>query len=279
MQSGELPDVCQMYDVGTKFMSDSGMIIPVEDMFETTGYDKSTVMDVITSYYSVDGKQYAMPFNVSTPMLYYNKDVFEAAGLDPDSPPTTYEEVLEYSKQIVDSGAASVGFAQAIYGWFFEQQLAGLGMTYGNNDNGRTSDMTAVDFDSNGGGLKIMQMWKDLYDSGYTANYGTTTADTQTAFFGGDTAMIIESTAILKNAIESSDFEVGTGYLPVIEENDEGGVIIGGASLWLMDTVMKKNKMLHGNLLNIQQLQKHRLNGLWVQATLRSIRMLMNWKI
>ena len=236
MQSGELPDVCQMYDVGTKFMADSGLIIPVEDMFESTGYDKSTVMDVITSYYSVDGKQYAMPFNVSTPMLYYNKDVFEAAGLDPDSPPTTYEEVLEYSKQIVDSGAASVGFAQAIYGWFFEQQLAGLGLTYGNNDNGRTSDMTAVDFDSNGGGLKVMQMWKDLYDSGYTANYGTTTADTQTAFFGGDTAMIIESTAILKNAIESSDFEVGTGYLPVIEENDEGGVIIGGASLWLMDT-------------------------------------------
>lgn len=236
MQSGELPDVCQMYDVGTKFMADSGMIIPVEDMFDTTGYDKSTVMDVITSYYSVGGKQYAMPFNVSTPMLYYNKDIFEAAGLDPEDPPTTYDEVLAYSKQIVDSGAASVGYSQAIYGWFFEQQLAGLGLTYGNNDNGRTSSMTAVDFDSNGGGLKVMQLWKDLYDSGYTANYGTTTADTQTAFFGGDVGMIIESTAILKNAIESSDFEVGTGYLPVIEENDEGGVIIGGASLWLMDT-------------------------------------------
>ncbi len=160
MQSGELPDVCQMYDVGTKFMADSGLIIPVEDMFESTGYDKSTVMDVITSYYSVDGKQYAMPFNVSTPMLYYNKDVFEAAGLDPNSPPTTYEEVLEYSKQIVDSGAASVGFAQAIYGWFFEQQMAGLGLTYGNNDNGRTADMTAVDFDSNGAALKSWRCGK-----------------------------------------------------------------------------------------------------------------------
>ena len=52
-------------------------------------------MDVISSYYTVDGKQYAMPFNVSTPMLYYNKDVFEAAGLDPETPPTTYDEVLE----------------------------------------------------------------------------------------------------------------------------------------------------------------------------------------
>ena len=54
-------------------MYDSGAVIPVEDKFESTGYDKSSVMEVISSYYTVDGKQYAMPFNVSTPMLYYNK--------------------------------------------------------------------------------------------------------------------------------------------------------------------------------------------------------------
>lgn len=237
MQSDSgLPDVCQMYDVGTKFMYDSGAVIPVEDMFESTGYDKSTVMDVITSYYSVEDKQYSMPFNVSTPMLYYNKDVFEAAGLDPDTPPTTYDEVLEYAKTIVESEAAPVGYSQAIYGWFFEQQLAGLGVTYGNNDNGRTDSVTAVEFDSNGGGLKVFDMWKTLYDSGYFEDYGTTTADTQTAFFSGQVGMIIESTAILKNATDSSPFEVGTGYLPVVEQNDEGGVIIGGGSLWMMDT-------------------------------------------
>ena len=181
MQSDSgLPDVCQMYDVGTKFMYDSGAVIPVEDKFESTGYDKSSVMDVISSYYTVDGKQYAMPFNVSTPMLYYNKDVFEAAGLDPETPPTTYDEVLEDAKKIVESGAAPVGYSQAIYGWFFEQQLAGLGVTYGNNDNGRT--------------------------------------------------------------VDSSPFEVGTGYLPRIEQNDEGGVIIGGGSLWLTDTGNEANE-------------------------------------
>ena len=131
-------------------------------------------------------------------MLYYNKDVFEAAGLDPETPPTTYDEVLEDAKKIVESGAAPVGYSQAIYGWFFEQQLAGLGVTYGNNDNGRTEAVTAVDFDSNGGGLKVFDMWKKLYDSGYFEDYGTTTADTQTAFFSGQVGMFIESTAILK---------------------------------------------------------------------------------
>ena len=165
-----------------------------------------------------------------------------AAGLDPETPPTTYDEVLEDAKKIVDSGAAPVGYSQAIYGWFFEQQLAGLGVTYGNNDNGRKEAVTAVDFDSNGGGLKVFDMWKKLYDSGYFEDYGTTTADTQTAFFSGQVGMIIESTAILKNAVDSSPFEVGTGYLPRIEQNDEGGVIIGGGSLWLTDTGNEANE-------------------------------------
>lgn len=237
MQSGQgLPDVCQMYDVGTKFMVDSGAVVPVEDMFESTGFDPSSVMDVITSYYTTNGKQYAMPFNVSTPMLYYNKEIFEAAGLDPETPPTTFDEVLEYAQKIVESGAAPVGYSQYIYGWFFEQQLAGLGAYYGNNDNGRTEPITAVDFDQNGGGLKVFEMWKKLYDSGYFENYGTVGADTQTAFFAGQVGMIIESTAILKNATNSSPFEIGTGYLPKVEANDEGGVIIGGGALWMMDS-------------------------------------------
>ena len=111
--------------------------------------------------------------------------LYVAAGLDPETPPTTYDEVLEDAKKIVESGAAPVGYSQAIYGWFFEQQLAGLGVTYGNNDNGRKEAVTAVDFDSNGGGLKVFDMWKKLYDSGYFEDYGTTTADTQTAFFSG----------------------------------------------------------------------------------------------
>lgn len=235
MQSGGMPDVCQMYDIGTKFMTDSGYAIPVQDMFSTTNFDPSTVMDIITSYYTVDGKQMAMPFNVSTPMLYYNKDVFKAAGLDPDKPPKTFDEVYDYAKKIVESKAAPVGFAQAIYGWFFEQQIAGQGKYYANNENGRKAPATAVDFVDNGAGLKIFETWKKLLDSGYAANYGSTTADTQTAFFSGQTAMIIESTAILKNATDSSDFKIGTGYLPRIADSPDGGVIIGGAALWMMD--------------------------------------------
>jgi sn-glycerol 3-phosphate transport system substrate-binding protein len=57
MQSGNMPDVCQMYDIGTKFMTDSGYAIPVQDMFASTNFDPSTVMNIITSYYTVDGNR------------------------------------------------------------------------------------------------------------------------------------------------------------------------------------------------------------------------------
>lgn len=240
MQSGNYPDICQMYDIGTKFMVDSKFTIPVEDMYAKTNFDVSSIMDIITSYYKVDGKQQAMPFNVSTPMLYYNKDVFKTAGLDPEQPPKTYDEILDYAKKIVESKAAAYGFSQAIYGWFFEEQIAGLAQYYANNENGRKEAATSVEFDLNGTGLKVFEMWKKLMDSGYTENFGTTTADTQSAFFAGQTAMMVESTAVLKNATESSGFEIGTGYFPRIEENKDGGVIIGGAALWLMDTKDEK---------------------------------------
>lgn len=122
-------------------------------------------------------------------------------------------------------------------------------------------------------------MWKKLYDSGYFEDYGTTTADTQTAFFSGQVGMIIESTAILKNAVDSSPFEVGTGYLPRIEQNDEGGVIIGGGSCGLQIQATKLTKMQHGNSSSTSQLLMYRLNGPWVQDTLRSTRKLMRQRI
>lgn len=234
MQSGGFPDICQMYDIGTKYMTNSGYTIPVEDFFASTGYDKSTVMDIMTSYYTVDGKQQSMPLNVSTPVLYYNKDAFKKAGIE--SVPTTFDEVLEAARKIVDSGASKYGYSQAVYGWFFEQEIATLGQYYADNENGRVADATKVNWAENGSAKKIMDTWMKLLDSGVCGNYGTVTADTQTAFYAGQSGMILESSAILGNAMVQSEFEIGTAYFPKVESAKDGGVIIGGASIWMMDT-------------------------------------------
>ncbi len=56
-------------------------------------YSFSDFLPRVISYYTVQGTQYAMPFNTSGPVLYYNKKAFSAAGLDPEQPPTTLDEV------------------------------------------------------------------------------------------------------------------------------------------------------------------------------------------
>ncbi len=79
-------DVVQIYDIGTRFMIDSGWALPMQEMIDGEGYDISQIEPNIAAYYTIDGKLYSMPFNSSTPLLYYNKAAFVEAGLDPEVP-------------------------------------------------------------------------------------------------------------------------------------------------------------------------------------------------
>lgn len=235
------PDIMQVYDIGTRYMIDSKAIVPVQNFINKEKFDVKSLEPNLLAYYSVDKKLYSMPFNSSTPILYYNVDAFRAAGLDPAKPPKTFAEVLSMAKKLTKKNSSGkvtqYGFAMAIYGWYFEQLLIKQGADYANNGNGRTGKATSVVFDKNGAGLKILKEWKTLVDSGYAANYGRNTADTQNAFVAGNTAMFINSTASLGAVLKgvNGKFKVGTAYLPKLSTKDPGGVSIGGASLWIMD--------------------------------------------
>ena len=126
----------------------------------------------------------------------------------------------------------------AIYGWFFEQFICKQNESYVDNGNGRDSNAQKVLFDSNGAGLKILEQWKDLMDSGNVGNYGRTTSDTQNAFIAGSTAMFLDSTAVLTSILGGVDgrFEIGTAYFPDVDADTKGGVSIGGGSLWMIDS-------------------------------------------
>ncbi len=106
-KAGDAPHVFQLYEIGTRSMIDGGMIIPVGDMAEKENFDWSDYIDVVLSYYTVDGKIYSMPFNSSTPILFYNKSLFEKAGLDPNMPPDTWSQVREMGQKIIDAGVAA----------------------------------------------------------------------------------------------------------------------------------------------------------------------------
>lgn len=241
LQSKDTPAVMQLYDIGTRLMVDLQVIKPVQDFIDAENYDVSDLEPNVLAYYTVEGKQASMPFNSSTPMLYYNKDMFAAAGLDPESPPQTFEEVWDAARVLTqkdDAGNVTVsGISMSIYGWFFEELLAVSGGYYVNNANGRDALATEATFNSPEG-VAILDWWKGMYDEGIMGNYGRVNADVRTAFYAGQTAMFIDSTAVLRGAIDTigGKFEVGTAYLPRPNEAafNTSGTIIGGGSLWII---------------------------------------------
>jgi len=161
--------------------------------------------------------------------------------LDPESPPQTFEEVWDAARVLTqkdDAGNVTVsGISMSIYGWFFEELLAVSGGYYVNNANGRDALATEATFNSPEG-VAILDWWKGMYDEGIMGNYGRVNADVRTAFYAGQTAMFIDSTAVLRGAIDTigGKFEVGTAYLPRPNEAafNTSGTIIGGGSLWII---------------------------------------------
>ena len=143
------PDLVLFPEYFMQQMIDSGSAIPVGACVEASGFDTSPFHATAVSAYSTAGVHWAMPFNVSNPVLYYNRRVFEAAGLDPDVPPLSLDDLRAYSQAIVDSGAASYGIAidsnfSAFGGWVIEQWFANAGAFYADNENGRLAPATEV---------------------------------------------------------------------------------------------------------------------------------------
>lgn len=228
-------DLVQVYEIGSRFMIESGWITPMQEMIDADGYDMSSIEPNLAAYYTIDDKLYSMPFNSSTPIMYYNKDMFEKAGIT--EVPDSLEAIEEVGEQLLNKGGAGEVISLGIYGWFFEQFMGKQGLDYANNENGRKEAATAVAFDENGGAANILTAWKSLYDKGYAPNVGKGGDAGLADFSAGKSAITLGSTASLKQILQdvNGKFEVGTAYFPKVKSSDEGGVSIGGASLWALN--------------------------------------------
>ena len=226
-------DLVQIYEIGSRYMMDSDFIIPMQEFVDNEGYDLSQIEPNIAAYYTVDDSLYSIPFNSSTPVVYYNKDMFENAGIE--NAPETLAEIGEMQEALTTDGGADMAISLQIYGWFIEQFTSKQGLEFVNNGNGRDTAATEVEFVNNEAMVNILTEWNELYESGAAPNVGRQGG--QPEFVAGQSAMTIGSTASLKTILNevAGEFEVGTAYLPAISETDEGGVSIGGASLWALD--------------------------------------------
>ncbi|MGP4040522.1 ABC transporter substrate-binding protein [Gracilibacillus sp. D59] len=235
----DAPAIIQTFEVGTKYMIDSGFIEPVQSFIDEEGYDISQLEENILNYYTVDGQLYSMPFNSSTPVMLYNKDAFEEAGLDPENPPQTFEEIKAAAEKLTVKNGDNTeryGFSILNYGWFIEELIATQGGLFVNNDNGRTDAATEAVFNGEEG-LRVFQLIDEMNKAGTYGNFGSNWDDIRAAFQTQNTAMYLDSSAGVANTVENAPFEVGVSYIPYSEEAERNGVIIGGASLWMSNGI------------------------------------------
>ncbi|MCG7336493.1 ABC transporter substrate-binding protein [Sporosarcina sp. ACRSM] len=226
----DAPAITQVFEVGTKYMIDSGYIEPMQSFIDKDSYDLSQLEENILNYYKVDGDLYSMPFNSSTPVMIYNKDAFEEAGLDPEKAPETFSEVIDAAAKLKTD--EMYGFSMLTYGWFFEQLVATQGGLYVNEDNGRSGDATEALFNGPEG-LNVFNFLDTMNKAGTFGNFGTNWDDIRAAFSTGKVAMYMDSSAGVAGAIQNAPFEVGVAYIPHADEVQRNGVVIGGASLWM----------------------------------------------
>jgi sn-glycerol 3-phosphate transport system substrate-binding protein len=207
VQQKKTPDLVQVYDIGTRFMVDSKQTVPAGDFAAKDGYDTSAIEANIANYYTIDGKLRSMPLNSSLPLLYINADAFKKAGMDPNKPPQTLDEIMTAAKKLTIKDAngqvQQYGFGAAIYGWFLEQLIAESNQPYCNLENGRKGLATEVGF---GGqtGTRVATWWADMVKQGLATNTGRKTDDAQAAFKSGKVAMNLESTGALKGYLAAA---------------------------------------------------------------------------
>jgi sn-glycerol 3-phosphate transport system substrate-binding protein len=230
------PHIVQVFDVGTQTMLLSGAIMPVFQLMREQGMviDWSDFIQPVLSYYSKNGRLYSMPFNSSTPILYYNKDAFQKAGLSTDRPPITWKEVEEFSRRIISAGAATCGFSTGWPSWIlFENMAAWHDLPFATNQNGfgGVEPQLLVNGEFQGKLIGRLVSWQaeQLY------SYGGRMDDPDPKFMRGECAMYVQSSALIGRFARSVRFKWGTGQLPHWGPPYKKGTSIpGGATLWVM---------------------------------------------
>src|SRR5207247_3362923 len=129
LRGGTLPNLVMLEEIRVQLMVDSKSMVPAAACAKSDKYSFADYLPPVLKEFTVDGQLWPMPFNVSNPVLYYDKNDFKKAGLDPNKPPKTFGDVLAAARAIKKSGAAKYGFAWEMQPWYVEQWFAKDGET------------------------------------------------------------------------------------------------------------------------------------------------------
>jgi len=244
LSGGPLPQVVQMETDDLQLLIDSQSVVPIQDAIDASHMSTADFLPEALDYFRVEGKIWAMPFAVSSQILYYNKKALTSAGLDPSSPPQTIEELkstaktLTEKKIVIDDKSLTYGMALPLDSSTFEEWLSMGGVPLVNHGNGRSGRATKVEFD-NSLGKELFEWYATMFDNKWaqpTPGEGSGAYDNLLSIGAGKSAMTISTSATLGTVVSLlahyPNVSLGIGPLP--GPNGTKGVFIGGSGLYIV---------------------------------------------
>lgn len=251
VQSGpdSRPGIVMLPEYMVQQIADSDAVIPAGACIEASDMDTSTFMERALLTYQTEGVQWSLPFNVSTPVLFYNKVAFANAGLDPEAPPVSLDELRAASQAIVDSPGEGTGLAldsgvDSGGGWYVEQWLAKAGQLYADNDNGRAAPATRVLY-AGPVGVDVLTSVQSLLLDGLAVSVGDNAGGADALLKLADPARPAAMTIATSAAIGTVKTALDGGLIPGITSEQFGvgpmpgpgdvpTASVGGASLYVV---------------------------------------------
>jgi sn-glycerol 3-phosphate transport system substrate-binding protein len=268
-RSRSQPAIVQVNEIATATMiAAKGAIYPVFELMrdEQEAFSPSEYLPAVTGYYAdLAGNMLSFPFNASTPILYYNKNLFRAASLDPQVAPKTWPELGAAAKRLRASGAAC-GFTTSWPSWInIENFSAYHNLPISTEANGFGGLDAVLTFDNPAVVRHVAQLaeWQTTKAFDYS---GRATA-AEPRFQNGECAIFIGSSATRADIQKNSRFEVGYGLLPYWPDvaGAPQNTTIGGATLWVLRS--RPRQEYKGVAKFFSYLSKPEIQAEWHQKT------------
>lgn len=234
-EKGEQPHILQVYEVATQtMMLKPEMFVPVDELMQHffRKFDPAVYIDAVREFYSSNGKMRSLPWNASTGILFYNKEAFAKAGVDPNQPPKTWDEVREVGKKLVDAGYK--GFTTAWpAAYHLEHVSSWHNLPFATHENGFGGLSARLNFN---GPTQIRHLSNliEWQKEGIFSYQGRFVSEPE-AFFKEQKCGILLQGAN-RYALLKGNFPIGVGFMPHYPDVDGAPhrLNIGGSSFWIL---------------------------------------------
>lgn len=227
LNSGDPAQLAVMFSIDAYDLIEQDLIVPFEDVVETEEEKQwlNSFYPALMANSKIEGKTWGVPFQRSTIVAYYNKDMFRDASLDPESPPTTWDELVSMGKELTTEDRYGLMIPSTGYPYWMFQALA-----IQNGKEVMSDDGLTTNFDDEKV-VETLEFWKSLSAEHGIMPEGTVEWGTlRQAFLEGETAMMWHSTGNLTAVKNNASFDFGVAMLP---GNERLGSPTGGGNFYI----------------------------------------------